>query len=240
MDDQERLDIVWRKLKAYEDALGRPSDVISALDESEYEDVSAWIEAEMTDDGATTPEDLANLLEVHQQFIHLRDGRREQFNQNGSSRKIAAIFFGLFARQELDEKPGHTGVTVEGKRAILSTTTGDAKSALEQAERDYDIDLLPADGQSTAVKRGMLMAVRLSHPGQCDDPESCTDGLFGYRKNEQHTLRVKRPEFNEYLREWQQSRDRGQRAVQANSVVSHDREGVLPPTQSDRGDAYTD
>jgi hypothetical protein len=190
------------------------------------------------DDGATTPEDLSNLLEVHKDFIDLRDGRREAFKNNGASKQVAAVMFHLFARYEIEDTPGHTGVRLNAPR--LTMTSSRAKSALKQAERDYSISLLPASGTSVAIKRGMLMAVRGSHHGDCDGPEQCTDGLFEYRKNDQHTLTVDRAKFRAYLQAWQENRDAGSRAAEANSVVSRDDGRLLPPAQTDGGEVYTD
>jgi hypothetical protein len=205
--------------------------------------------AESTDDGSYNPEVYNSLLEVHQDYLDLREGHTEKFNRNGASARRAAVLFGCFIRQETQDRPGFTGISRERKQNTIKINTENAKRALEDAEGRHDMDFLASSGNSTVVKRAFKQAVRATHDGpcpdsdrddgRCQDPMTCRHGLLSIRTTKQHQLRAELDEFLEYLRDFEATILGSVEAAQANSVVSREEGGALPPARADGGDTYS-
>lgn len=151
------------------------------------------LEAEDGADGAVSAEVRNALLEVHTNWIDIREGRTEQFRNRENERRGARLFARFL--QKLRPDVGETGVIASQDQLTMSR---DRAAEIIRAE-----DEMPKSGVSKTVKRSFREVVRGANPHDCQcDWAECSHGLFAFNKTpDGYQLRVREADWRQYCEE---------------------------------------
>jgi len=149
-----------------------------------------------TDDaanGAVSPEVRSALLEVHANWIDIREGRTQQFQSRANERRATHLFARFL--EKMRSEASETGVIASQDQLTMS---GDRAAEIIRAE-----DEMPKSGVSKTVRRSFREVVRGSNPHDCQcDWTECNHGLFAFKKTaDGYQLRVREADWRQYCEE---------------------------------------
>jgi hypothetical protein len=191
MTDDLPVEVLRRKVEAYDELFGQPSELEAVLDDAGHDTLVDWIEAESRDQTGVSPEVKNALVGVHDDWIDIREGRTAQFADKANRRRAAKLFARFI--DKLREDAAETGVIADQDAFKMH---GDRAAEVIAAE-----DTLPENGVSITVKRVFGWVVRGANRYDCDcaDWEDCAHGLFRFRDTDGYVLAVDEADWREYL-----------------------------------------
>jgi hypothetical protein len=191
MTDELPVEVLRRKVQAYDDLFGEPTDLKAALHDAGHDTLVEWIEAETGDARGVSPEVKNALVGVHDDWIDIREGRTAQFADKANRRRAAKLFARFI--DKLREDAAETGVIADQGALKMH---GDRAAEVIAAE-----DTLPETGVSITVKRVFGWVVRGAnrYDCACGDWEDCAHGLFRFRNEDGYVLAVDEGDWREYL-----------------------------------------
>lgn len=149
------------------------------------------LEALRADEKGISPEVRNRLLEIHQDWIDIREGRLARFDSAANARRAARLFR-RFIQRCGGASQAETGVTVSRSRFIMPRD-----EARRIIGREDD---LPVSGESTTIKRTFREAVRRSRDVSCGcEWQECDHALLQFRKTDTYQLTADEQRLDDYL-----------------------------------------
>jgi hypothetical protein len=189
---EQRVTVLEQRLDSLVDTLHGEtgSSLGEALAEEGHEDLASYVAAGTADTGGASPEVREALLELHDDWINIREGRTADYETKTNVRRAAHLF-----SRFIDKAPrgaNETGVVADNGRLKMHRDR-----AQEAIAADHE---LPAGGWANTVKRVFRHMVVRTNPYDCQcDWEECSHALFEFASTDTYTISVSEDEWRHYL-----------------------------------------